>query len=72
MNKKRIVWGSILLGFPCVLLPVLLMGYLAWVLNLHAAQQRLETLAAVASSRASGAPRQKCGPLQATATPAKG
>jgi sensor c-di-GMP phosphodiesterase-like protein len=54
MNKKRIVWGSILLGFPCVLLPVLLMGYLAWMLNLHAAQQRLETLAAVASSRASG------------------
>ncbi|KJK08345.1 EAL domain-containing protein [Pseudomonas tussilaginis] len=54
MNRKRIVWGSVLLGLPCVLLPVLLMGYLAWVLNLHAAQQRLDTLAAVASSRASG------------------
>ncbi|MFZ3283956.1 EAL domain-containing protein [Pseudomonas sp.] len=67
MNKKRIVWGSILLGFPCVLLPVILMGYLAWMLNLASAQQRLETLAAVASSRANGTFNEAAGALKAIA-----
>lgn len=67
MNKKRIVWGSILLGLPCVLLPVLLMGYLAWMLNLNAAQQRLETLATVASSRANGTFNEAAGALKTIA-----
>jgi len=67
MNKKRIVWGSILLGLPCVLLPVLLMGYVAWMLNLVAAQQRLETLAAVASSRANGTFSEAAGALKSVA-----
>ncbi|MCW2270764.1 EAL domain-containing protein [Pseudomonas sp. JUb96] len=64
MNRKRIVWESILLGFPCVLLPVLLMGYLAWMLNLHSAQQRLESLAVVASGRASGTVNEAAGALK--------
>ncbi|SMQ23211.1 sensor c-di-GMP phosphodiesterase, contains CSS-motif sensor and EAL domain [Pseudomonas helmanticensis] len=67
MNKKRIVWGSILLGLPCVLLPVLLMGYVAWMLNLASAQQRLETLAAVASSRANGTFQEAAGALKSIA-----
>ncbi len=67
MNKKRIVWGSILLGLPCVLLPVLLMGYVAWMLNLAAAQQRLETLASVASSRAHGTFSEAAGALKSIA-----
>ena len=67
MNKKRIVWGSILLGLPCVLLPVILMGYVAWMLNLVAAQQRLETLAAVASSRANGTFSEAAGALKSVA-----
>ncbi|WLH38016.1 EAL domain-containing protein [Pseudomonas sp. FP2196] len=64
MNKKRIVWGSILLGLPCVLLPVLLMGYVAWVLNLAAAQQRLEALAVVASNRANNTFNEAAGVLK--------
>ncbi|MDH0640482.1 EAL domain-containing protein [Pseudomonas sp. GD03860] len=67
MNRKRIVWESILLGFPCVLLPVLLMGYLAWMLNLQSAQQRLETLAGVASSRANGTFHEAAGALKSIA-----
>lgn len=67
MNKKRIVWGSILLGIPCVLLPVFLMGYVAWMLNLAAAQQRLETLASVASSRAHGTFNEAAGALKSIA-----
>ncbi len=64
MNRKRIVWESILLGFPCVLLPVLLMGYLAWMLNLNSAQQRLQDLAVVASSRASSTVNEAAGALK--------
>lgn len=67
MNKKRIVWGSILLGLPCVLLPVLLMGYVAWVLSLAAAQQRLESLASVASSRANNTFQEAAGVLKSVA-----
>lgn len=67
MNKNRIVWGSILLGLPCVLLPVLLMGYVAWVLNLSAAQQRLESLATVASSRANNTFHEAAGVLKSVA-----
>ncbi|PKA73113.1 sensor c-di-GMP phosphodiesterase-like protein [Pseudomonas baetica] len=67
MNKKRIVWGSILLGLPCVLLPILLMGYVAWVLNLAAAQQRLESLAVVASNRANNTFHEAAGVLKSIA-----